>query len=138
MDLSVGNQYEVIATKFVPSGVIVTLTDNTTELIHVSQIASTYVKSAQEYVRLGQSYIAVAVAGRSRPAELSLLNLHLKNLQSAQYVPKQVDCKGSSRETAPMSLDDMIAQAESEYQDKLKLRKHKDDRYYNQRRSPRR
>ena len=78
MNLQIGNTYQVTVTEILPIGAVVTMEDNTTELIHISNIADCFVRNVGDYVSVGHSYTATCKEGKVHPAELSLIPLHLE------------------------------------------------------------
>lgn len=81
MDIIVGNQYPVKVRKILPVGAVVTVNDdpNDTYLIHISNLANTFVKDVAEFVSVGETHMATAIVGKKRPIELSLKDLDLKS-----------------------------------------------------------
>lgn len=128
MDLVVGNSYPVTVVKCIKAGAIVTLSDESTELIPLCRISKNYIKDVREYISTGHIYTAVAVVGNVRPVELSLLHLDLqpqKVEQLARPTPKTRKKQTDDADT----LDAMIAQAESVYADKVRSNQKSRDRY---------
>ena len=82
MSLELGRTYTVTAEKIISHGVIVRLEDGTTELIHVSNISSDFVKNIQDYVTVGDQYEACCIESQVKPAELSLKHLNLTQHKS--------------------------------------------------------
>jgi predicted RNA-binding protein with RPS1 domain len=79
MELTVGAQYQVTVAKILPIGAIVTIgSDPNTYLIHISNIANTFVKDPEAFISVGMTYTADAVEGKVKPVELSLKALDLK------------------------------------------------------------
>lgn len=79
MELAVGEQYEVMVTNLIPIGAVVTIgSDPDTYLIHVSNIANTFVKDPALFLSVGITYMAEGVVGKVKPVELSLKGLDLK------------------------------------------------------------
>ena len=104
MVLNIGEKYEVKPIKIIQSGVIVQLSDNSTELIHISNLTNKYVKHISDIynmIDLDKIYVAQAIPGRSRPIELSLKSALISSSNTVR------------------SLDDMIKSAEEVLSDKL-------------------
>lgn len=140
MNLELGEAYIVTPIRFDTYGAIVELKDGSTSLLHVSQISENYVKDPSEYLSIGQEYVAKGVPGvGNKPVQLSLTHLGLKSC----YIKPETDSKfvptrkkpypksklsRSSRYTGDSinrtkSLDDMIADAQASYDDKMKGQK---------------
>lgn len=78
--MTAGEKYQVLIEQILPIGAIVRMPDGTTELIHISQIANTFVDKVDNFVSLGQQYEAQVVEGQGKkPLQLSLKHLGLKN-----------------------------------------------------------
>lgn len=78
--MNAGEKYQVTVESILPIGVVVRMPDNSTELIHISQIASCFVDSVENFVSVGEVYEAEVVEGQGKkPIQLSLKHLGLKN-----------------------------------------------------------
>lgn len=117
MKLVPGNKYRVKVVDLVPVGAVVKMEDNTTELVHISNIADCYVRNVGEYVTIGQEYEATCQVGRNRPAELSFVPLCLKNKKESFVSLKEDDVIKK-----PSKLDTMIQMANSVLDEKRKSR----------------
>lgn len=53
----VGDIVEGVVTKIVPYGAFVILPDNSTGLIHISEIANTYIRNINRYLHIGSPYL---------------------------------------------------------------------------------
>lgn len=53
----VGDIVEGVVTKILPYGVFVILPDNTTGLIHISEIANTFIRKIDKYIHIGSPYL---------------------------------------------------------------------------------
>lgn len=127
MNLVLGEHYNVVVVKFVSSGIVVRLEDRSTELIHTSRISDKFVKDPANFVQVDQILDAECVEGRTRPLELSLKHLNLNNNRNErpnttikQNIP--VDTKEHKSE----SLDDMIAQMNAAYEEKMRSKHNRD------------
>lgn len=124
MELVLGNKYQVAVSHMVKSGAVVRLEDNTTELIHLSNISESYVHSADEYLRSGEAYEAECIMGRDNRLQLSLK--HLKLTKRDEYKPiVQQPPRATQMYTPPvrsksqkLTLDEMISAANRIQQDK--------------------
>lgn len=115
MVLEKDKYYLVKVVKLIKSGAIVELDDGSTELVHVSQIASKYVSDPSKFVEEGVFYSARCVEGKSK--DDSGLCLSFKYLNMG---PKfTVDNKEPYKHVEKTSLDDMIEKANRTYNDKF-------------------
>ena len=140
MNLVLGEHYNVVVVKFVSSGVVVSLEDQSTELIHTSRISDKYVKDPANFVQIGQKLDAECVEGRSRPLELSLKHLNLNNRCDKSNTMSKHDASTSvsdNKSNPSMSLDDMIAQMNAAYDDKMRSKHNRDARRANTMKSKR-
>ena len=140
MNLELGEAYIITPIRFDTYGAIVELQDGSTSLLHVSQISDKYVKDPSEYLSIGHEYVAKAVQGvGDRPVQLSVKHL---GLQSCFIEPEfDKDFKPTRKKPYPKSktvrstryniesvtrtksLDDMIADAQASYNEKMKGQK---------------
>ena len=140
MNLELGEAYIVTPIRFDTYGAIVELQDGSTSLLHVSQISDKYVKDPSEYLSIGHEYVAKAVQGvGDRPVQLSLKHLGLQSCfeqpesdkdfkptrKKPYQKPKIMRSSRSQIESKyyHRSLDDMIAEAQACYDDKMKSQK---------------
>lgn len=77
MELKLGQTYKVKVIKLIQYGCIVKLEDNSTELIHLSQISNQFVNNVEEFVNVGDMFDAKGVSGTKNPVQLSLKHLNL-------------------------------------------------------------
>ncbi len=115
MVLEKDKYYLVKVVKLIKSGAIVELDDGSTQLVHVSQIASKYVSDPAKFVEEGVFYSAKCVEGKSK--DDSGLCLSFKYLNMG---PKFVqDIREPDKHAEKTSLDDMIEKANRTYNDKF-------------------
>ena len=140
MNLELGEAYIITPIRFDTYGAIVELQDGSTSLLHVSQISENYVKDPSEYLSIGQEYVAKGVPGvGDKPVQLSLKHLGLKSC----YIKPEIDSNFIQTRKKPYpkskpvrsprytgdsvnrtkSLDDMIADAQASYNEKMKGQK---------------
>lgn len=72
MKLVVGETYEVTVEKILPYGAIVRMSDNKTQLIHISNISEKFVKDVNDYLHVGDVIKADCIRGNVKPEELSI------------------------------------------------------------------
>lgn len=145
MNLELGEAYIITPIRFETFGAIVELQDGSTSLLHVSQISDKYVKDPSEYLSIGHEYVAKAVPGvGGKPIQLSVKHLGLQSCFSEPECDK--DFKPTRKKPHPKgkitrsirsqseskdchkSLDDMIADAQASYNEKMKSQKKKNKR----------
>lgn len=138
MKLVEHQSYRVTVIRTVPSGVVVRLEDDSTELIHLSNVSEQFVKDPLDYVDLDRSYDAECIIGFNGKLQLSLKPLNLSR-RSNRSVSKsdtsyQVDRpvtrspKHTPVASQRASLDDMISHSNKQYQDKMSGRRKKSAR----------
>lgn len=104
MELSIGQKYNVKVTKILSNGIIVELSDKSTQFIHISKISDRFIKSIKDYVSIGLIYTATAIEGNKSPVQLSLLPLKLGHMHTT---------------SKKLSLDQMIDKCNRDLKDKL-------------------
>ena len=73
LQLELGKIYTVFCIKILETGAVFQLEDNSTEFIHISQLANHYVKYVENEVSVGVSYTAICVLyEKGNKLELSL------------------------------------------------------------------
>lgn len=146
MQLVVGDMYEVTVSHIVNAGIVVKLSDNSTQLIHLSNISDQFVRSPADYVRPGDKYEAECICGFNGKVQLSLKHLKLRRrlseneqfINAVDKIPvrphnvKQADPRPTNMYHPKVrkeltTLDDMIADSNRAYQDKMR-RSNKDRR----------
>ena len=110
MKLIAGKKYDVTPIEFKEFGVIVKLKDDTTSLIHISQISDDYVDNIENFVDLDTAYTALCINCNDRlQLSLKYLNIHSKKQKK--------------------SLDEMIEKANKDFLDKYRNMKSNKFRY---------
>lgn len=72
MTLQIGDTYDVEVVKILPFGAVVKMSDNSTELVHISNISDKFVKDINDYLELGKIYKVDCVSGSVKEKELSM------------------------------------------------------------------
>lgn len=151
MQLVVGQKYKVTVSHIVAAGVVVKMADESTQLIHLSNVSDQFVKSPADFVAPGECYEAECITGYNGKDQLSLKHLQLRptHRDNTPDIPHEVErmklvkqapardtnmytparfgtSRGFLRPTAP-TLDDMIDASNRAYQDKVR-RSNKDRR----------
>lgn len=128
MDLKVGQTYDVTVVKILGFGAIVALEDGSTELIHISNISDKYIADVSDFVDVDHTYSAMCIEGKVKSEELSLKHLNLVSRSprsnDAEYKQKGTRRKSSSADHKSIksdstSLEDMIANSNSQFEDKV-------------------
>lgn len=117
MAIKVDVLYTVRIKKFIKAGVIVELADGSTELVHVSNIANTYVADPGEFLIISEYYQALGVPGKAKPVELSFkyLNLRPRNASQRKRAESEESASNTkSRRNTDSSIDDMLATLRSD------------------------
>lgn len=143
--MKAGEKYQVKVESILPIGAVVRMSDSSTELIHISQIASCFVDSVENFVSVGETYEAEVVEGQGKkPIQLSLKHLGLTNTshkdrhqkrvynedshsqtrynKSSIKHPSQIEYATFAHEDKP-DLESMIQRAQKDLEDKTRSRK---------------
>lgn len=72
MKIKLGEEYEVTVDHIIKCGCVVRMKDNSTQLIHISQISDKFVKDINDFVHIGDKYVATAVQPTGLPLQLSI------------------------------------------------------------------
>ena len=141
MKLEENKVYVVTVIRLGAKGVIVEMSDKTTEFIHISKIDDTFVSNVAAYAHVGQIWKVVGIkdtkvnriALSHRPSDFNIAEGVYDTTVFFRKPPKNPNpykstTKQSSKSlyntTSSKSLDDMIADANRSLADK---RKHKDE-----------
>lgn len=72
MKLTVGQTYEVEVVKVLSYGAIVKMEDNSTQLLHISNISEKFVRDVNDFVKVGEKIKVDCIEGKVKPEELSI------------------------------------------------------------------
>lgn len=72
MALQIGDTYDVEVVKILPFGAVVKMSDNSTELVHISNISDKFVKDINDYLEIGKIYKVDCISGSVKEKELSM------------------------------------------------------------------
>lgn len=118
-------------TKF---GAFVDLPDSKTGMVHISEVAPTYISEIEEYVKVGQTVKVKVLALNGNKISLSMKQALPKEQQKRQPKPQRarqpykpappVTSPGdyewqSSRKAAPSSFEDMMSRFKQTSEDKI-------------------
>lgn len=99
--IKVDVNYDVEVVKVLGYGMIVRMPDNSTELIHISNMSDKFVANVSDYAKVGDKFNALAVPGKQREVELSLKHLNIQPIYHAENVQRAQD----------MSFEQMIEES---------------------------
>lgn len=72
MKLEVGKTYEVEVVKVLSYGAIVKMEDDSTQLLHISNISDKFVRDVNDFVKVGTKIKVDCIKGSVKPEELSI------------------------------------------------------------------
>lgn len=111
MNLSGGQKYKAQVVRIIKKGAIVQLEDDTTELIHLSNISNCFVSDVRQFLRPGDYVEALGIVGKARPVELSLRHLDLKpiyDVPDESNADKQSDSEMKTDDFEHLSFEEML------------------------------
>ncbi|MCM1226382.1 MAG: S1 RNA-binding domain-containing protein [Clostridium sp.] len=118
-----GDIYNVKVVKILTKGIIVLIEDSgTTEFIHISKIADSFISDINDFVSVGDELTAMGIKSiddkrvTENNGELSLHHLHLKPKNNISYVDTELITDIAKEK----NLDDMIAAADQCLKEKMK------------------
>ncbi|MEG0854508.1 MAG: S1 RNA-binding domain-containing protein [Angelakisella sp.] len=101
MQLAVGNIAQGKVAKITNYGAFVDLEDGGTGMVHISEVANTYVKDINDHIKVGDS-VSVKVIGIN---EQNKVSLSIKAMQEApvqrQFAPRPQQGGGAGRSSGP-------------------------------------
>lgn len=96
MRFHIGQKYTGQAIELKPYGAVLKLDDGSTALLHISNIADTFIEDVSKFITVGEFYEVTAVPGKIKTVELTLKNVDLDELD----IPNEDD----------MSFDELLEQ----------------------------
>ena len=72
MKLTVGETYEVEVVKILTYGAIVKMEDNSTQLLHISNISEKFVRDVNDFLKVGDKIKVDCIEGKVKPEEISI------------------------------------------------------------------
>ncbi len=109
-----------------PFGAFVSLGEGKTGLVHISEVALTYVKNVSDFLKENDEVkvkiISIDESGKvSLSIKQALLEERKKNAGAAPKTPRteRVDWSKKSAETGPMSFEDMMAKFKQTSDEKM-------------------
>lgn len=122
MQLTVGEIYEGKVTKIMGFGAFVALPEGKSGLVHISEIANTYVNQITDHISEGQLVkVKVISVGDDGKINLSIKKAEefvSRRSQTRQYAPRQQS--QNRRTTAPSVQTGTAGTADLSFEDKLK------------------
>ena len=118
MVLEKDNYYLVQVVKLIKSGAIVELDDGSTQLVHVSQIASKYVSDPSKFLEEGVYYSAKCIEGQSKDGSGLCLSFKYLNM-GPKFLAETKEQHVNTTDGRKPSLDEMIESANRTYNDKF-------------------
>lgn len=124
INIKEGSIYNVKVVRILTNGIIVQVEDSgTTEFIHISKIADSFVSDINDFVSVGDELTAMGIKSSDdkriteNNGELSLHHLHLKPKNKKNYVDTEIVTDIAKEK----NLDDMIAAADQCLKEKMKV-----------------
>ena len=120
MQLAVGNIVEGKVTGITKFGAFIDLGDNNVGMVHISAIASTYVKEIRDHISENQT-VKVKILSISEDGKigLSIKKAIAPPVQNKNRAPKPDTWNKSRPSSAPMSFEDMLAKFKQTSEDKM-------------------
>ena len=100
MELTVGAIYEGKIKSITNFGAFVSLPENNTGLVHISEVANTYVSDIREHLTEGQDVKVVVISMEGRKVNLSIKRLEAKPQESKPVQKRETSSPRPAR-TAP-------------------------------------
>ena len=127
MNLSEGQKYKAKVVRIIRKGAILQLEDNTTELVHLSNISNCFVSDVRQFLRPGDQVEALGIEGKARPVELSLRHLDLKPVYEVPESTTYADNKDQVKEEdfENLSFEEMLNRVGCDPSDKYDEDYHK-------------
>lgn len=105
--------YQVSIVKILDRGAVISIPGcEKTMFIHISAISKRFVKNISDFIQVGETYDAICTDAARPSFSLQHLNLKQKSEPMQDF--------GHRKQTAPQTLDDMIARANASLADKQK------------------
>ncbi|MBE7044286.1 MAG: S1 RNA-binding domain-containing protein [Ruminococcaceae bacterium] len=131
MALEVGEIVEAKVSNIMPFGAFVSLPDNKTGLIHISEVASTYVENIHDHIKVGDVVKAKIV----KIDENGKISLSIKKAEAPKKAPRPAPEKPSGP-IRPAEIDWSKPQEDLSFEDKLsKFKQDSDEKMQALRRS---
>lgn len=97
MELAIGSIFEGKVTGITKFGAFVSLPENRTGMVHISEVAHSYVSDIKQHLEEGQT-VSVKVIGIDQEGRI---NLSIKQTIEPQNTPRQAPGRGMPRRPAP-------------------------------------
>lgn len=119
MSLDVGTVVSGKVKSIAPFGAFVETEDGSTGLVHISEVASTYVKDISEHLTVGQEVKVKVISIEEGKINLSIKKAAEQNRQSRPSRPTGVVETWSKPEPQPMDFEDMLSKFKQESDEKI-------------------
>lgn len=80
MNYKIGEKYSGEAIELKSYGAVLKMSDGSTQLLHVSNIADEFVQDVSKYIKLGETYEVTAIPGKKHPIEITLRKVDIEKL----------------------------------------------------------
>jgi S1 RNA binding domain protein len=129
MDLEIGSVYEGKVTAITKYGAFIALPMGKTGMIHISEIANSYVNDIRNHLEEGQE-VSVRVIGIDKEGKISLSIKKMKNGEDASF-----HNEAARRDNLPVSFEDKLKQFMAESESRMSdLKQHLEKRNGSRRR----
>lgn len=116
MSLPNGSVVEGVVTRIANFGAFVQLPDNSTGMVHISEVSQSYVRDINEFLKVGDK-TQVMVMGMD---ENNRINLSIRRAMKGNARPlRPASDAFSARGDAPATFDDMVSRFMKESEEKL-------------------
>ena len=117
MQLEIGSVCEGKVNSIMNFGAFVTLPDGSSGLVHISEIASTYVRDIHDYLTEGQT-VKVKIVGRTPDGKI---NLSIKKAEpAAQASPRPAPAAYQSASVRPAQSGESAPSSDAGFEQRLK------------------
>lgn len=127
LEFSLGEQHPVVVQKILTGGVLVELQNGETEFVHKSKISNEFINDINDFVAVGDNYVATVIVGKNKPTELSLrecnnITRRQQNTETEQKAEHKAFKSVSRENHKPTTLEEMISQSTAAMREKYQGR----------------
>ena len=138
MAVEVGKIYEGKVASIVPFGAFISLPEGETGLVHISEVASSYVQNVSDHLKDGQDVkvkvISIDEKGKvslsikkAMPEEKKQKKSFLREAPKGPIRPADIDWQSAKTQNADMSFEDKINKFKSDSDEKMQALKRNSD-----------